>query len=222
MRRMPVPTRREAARAFLSLEPATWSMRHACAVADVAAWLARAASGRGVSVDVAAVEAAALLHDVDKVAGRGPDVRHGDGSASWLEAHGFAELAPLVRDHPVTRLADDADAARLAAAPIEARIVAYADKRAGQRLESMDDRFASWRRRYPAGPADPAPADAAANETAAGERPAGKRGWDHELAERVYERALELERDICSAAGVDPGAVRRLRWSRRALAEARR
>ena len=31
----------------------------------------------------------------------------------------------------------------------EERIVAYADRRAGQRLESMDARFASWRRRYP-------------------------------------------------------------------------
>jgi hypothetical protein len=212
MRRMPVPTRREAARAFLSLDPAAWSVRHACAVADVAAWLARAVSRRGLAVDVAAVETAALLHDVDKVAGRPPDVRHGDGSASWLEAHGFADLAPLVRDHPVTRLADDADAARLASAPIEARIVAYADKRAGQRLESMDDRFASWRRRYPAGPADPA----------SGDRPPGKRGWDQEVAERVDQRALELEREVCAAAGVDPRAVRRLRWSRRALAEARR
>jgi hypothetical protein len=114
-----------------------------------------------------------------------------------------------VRDHPVTRLADDADTARLMSAPLEARIVAYADKRAGQRLESMDERFASWRRRYPEGPA----------ETPAGQPVPGKRGWDHELAERVYERALALEREICEIAGVRPAQVRRLRWSRRALAE---
>ena len=43
-------------------------------------------------------------------------------------------LALLVRDHPVTRLADDEETRRLFAAPLEARIVAYADKRAGQRL----------------------------------------------------------------------------------------
>ncbi len=213
---MPVPTRREAARTFLSLEPPAWSARHACAVADVAAWLAREASRRGAPVDVAAVEAAALLHDVDKIVGRPPEVRHGDGSAAWLEAHGFAELAPLVRDHPVTRLADDGDWSRLASAPLETRIVAYADKRAGQQLQSMDDRFASWRRRYPEGPADPVP----------GLPPSppipGKRGWDHELAERVYQRAQALEREVCAAAGVEPRAVRRLRWSRRALAEAAR
>ena len=112
----------------------------------------------------------------------------------------------------MTRLADDADAARLMAAPLEARIVAYADKRAGQRLQTMDERFASWRRRYPEGPA----------ETSESLPVPGKRGWDHELAERVYERALALEREVCAAAGVQPGDVRRLRWSRRALAVAAR
>ena len=112
----------------------------------------------------------------------------------------------------MTRLADDEDAQRIAAAPLEARIVAYADKRAGQRLGSMDERFASWRRRYPSGPGDPRPADT--------ERPPGKRGWDADLADLVYGRALDLERDVCLAAGVVPTEVRRLRWARRAIAEA--
>ena len=217
MPRMPAPSRAAAARTFLSLDPPAWSARHACAVADVAAWLARAVVRRGLPVDVAAVEAAALLHDVDKVVGRPPEVRHGDGSAAWLAGHGFPTLAPLVRDHPVTRLADDADAARLLDATIEARIVAYADKRAGQRLESMDDRFASWRRRYPAGPADPPSAGAPVPD---GRPVPGKRGWDADVAERVYQRALALERDVCAAAGVEPGEVRRLRWARAALASA--
>jgi len=209
---MSVPTRREAARLFRSLDPAPWSVNHACAVADVAGWLARAAGRNGHAVDSAAVEAAALLHDADKTpGGRQPGIRHGEGSAAWLDANGFAELAPLVRDHPVTRLADDEEAGRLFAAPLEARIVAYADKRAGQRLGSMDDRFASWRRRYPAGPADPAPGTLT-----------GKRGWDQELGERVYQRALDLEREVCAAAGVEPGAVSRLRWGRRAMREASR
>jgi hypothetical protein len=214
---MPVPTRREAARLFRSLDPAPWSVNHACAVADVAAWLARAAARNGHALDVAAVESAALLHDADKTpGGRQPGIRHGDGSAAWLDASGFAELVPLVRDHPVPRLADDEDARRLFAAPLEARIVAYADKRAGQQLQSMDDRFASWRRRYPAGPADPAPGTVAV--PAPGTVP-GKRGWDEEVGERVYQRALHLERDVCGAAGVEPAAVSRLRWARRAMRE---
>ena len=125
---MTVPARREAARLLLSLDPPAWSLRHACAVADVAAFLARRIAGRGTPINVRAVEAAALLHDVDKIpAGRVPGVRHGDGSAAWLEGHDMPELAPLVRDHPVTRLADEADFARLDAASLEAKVVAYAE-----------------------------------------------------------------------------------------------
>jgi hypothetical protein len=239
---MTVPARREAARLLLSLDPPAWALRHACAVADTASWLARAISVRGTPVDVRAVEAAALLHDADKLPGgaRG-GLRHGDGSAAWLSDSGLGELAPLVRDHPVTRLADDADHARLADAALEARIVAYADKRAGQRLEPMADRFASWRRRYPSGPADPSPAEEPvapgytsgdASGVRAGvpprdasthdDRPPTGRGWAGETSARVEARALELEREICRLAGVEPDAVRRNRWARRALREAAR
>ena len=159
------------------------------------------------------MEAAALLHDVDKLPRAGADVRlpHGEGAADWLAAHGMGELAPLVRDHPVTHLADDAVAARLAAAPLEARIVAYADKRAGQRLEPMDARFASWRRRYPTGPGE--------HVRPRGGGPTGT-GWDDATASLVVARARDLERQVCASAGVAPSDVARLRWSRRALREA--
>jgi hypothetical protein len=212
---MTIPTRREAARLLLSLDPPEWSVRHACAVADIAGWLARAIHRNGTSCDVRAVEAAALLHDVDKIpAGRGAGTRHGDGSAAWLAAHGMPELGSLVRDHPVSRYADDADTERLRAAPLEARVIAYADKRAGQRIEPMDARFASWRRRYPSGPGEPV--------LAPGDRPPRGPGWDDETARRVEARAAELEREICGLAGVAPAGVRRLRWTRRALREAAR
>ncbi|MCJ7711743.1 MAG: hypothetical protein MUQ32_13045, partial [Chloroflexi bacterium] len=81
-------------------------------------------------------------------------------------------------------------------APLEARIVAYADKRAGQRLEPMTQRFEGWRRRYPVG------------------------GWDDAAADLLEDRARELELDVCAAAAVRPADVRRLRWSRRALRDA--
>ena len=210
---MTVPGRREAARLLLSLEPPAWFLRHACAVADVAAWLAARAAARGVAVDRRAGETAALLHDVDKLASAGADARlpHGEGSAAWLESHGLPELAPLVRHHPVTCLADDALAARLATAPLEARLVAYADKRAGQRLESMDTRFASWRRRYPTGPGEHIRRGAGG--------PTGA-GWDDTVAALVDARAHDLEREVCALAGTAPEAVARLRWSQRALREA--
>jgi len=202
---MTIPSRSEAARLLRSLEPPEWFLRHACAVADVAAWLARRAAARGLDVDPVLVDTGALLHDVDKlpageirsVVGPRSAMRHGDGSAAWFEQRGWEELAPVVRDHPVTRLADPGYESWVASAPLEALIVAYADKRAGQRLVSMAERFASWHRRYPTGE------------------------WSDGVAWHLVEtRARELERVVCAAAGVEPAEVRRLRWARRALREA--
>jgi hypothetical protein len=132
--------------------------------------------------------------EIRSAAGPRSGLRHGDGSAAWLESRGWGELAAVVRDHPVTRLADPGYEAWVASASLEALIVAYADKRAGQRLGPMAERFASWNKRYAA----------------------GSRWGDHEAA-LIEVRAAELERVVCAAAGVDPADVRRLRWSRRAL-----
>lgn len=205
---MTVPGRREAAQLLMSLDPPEWFLRHACAVADVAGGLARRAAANGRALDPALVEAAALLHDVDKLPSvEVPGHRHGDGSAAWLAARGWAELGPVVRDHPVTRLAEPGHDAWLAGASLETRIVAYADKRAGQRLEPMRERFASWRRRYPPG-------------SGARVKRTGGTAWDEETMRLVEARSAALEADVCAAAGVRPDEVRRLRWSRRALREA--
>ena len=70
--------------------------------------------------------------------------------------------------------------------------MAYADKRAGQRLESMDARFGSWRRRYPA-------------------------TWTDADLRTVRARADRLEADVCRAAGVAPADVACLAWTGAAL-----
>ncbi len=112
----------------------------------------------------------------------------------------------MIEGHPVTRLADAAWFDRwIDEAPPEALIVAYADKRAGQRLETMADRFESWERRYP-------PAQRA-------ERPRGS--WTAETLRLVRLRADELERRVCSVAGIEAAEVRRLEWTGRAIAAAR-
>lgn len=126
---------------------------------------------------------------------------HGDGSAEWLTRHGHPELARAVANHPVTRLADPERFRRWSAfASREERIVAYADKRAGQRLEPMNARFASWRRRYP---------------------PANGTGWDDVSLRTIRAAAARLEADVCRAARVQPADVRRLAWTGPALAAAR-
>jgi hypothetical protein len=180
-------------------------VRHARAVAEVAGWLAARTAGRGTPVDRRLVETAALLHDVDKLLPAGHPargLRHGAGSAAWLTERGHAELGPVVTDHPVTRLVDGPAFRRWLAVTgpggAAARIVAYADKRAGQRLGPMSARFGSWTRRYPDAP-----------------------GWDDVVRAEVAARAVVLETDVCAAAGVRPADVRRLAWTGRALRAAR-
>ena len=196
---MSVPGRVAAAALLSSLDPPPWFMAHARAVGEVAAFLAARISAAGIAVDRALVEAAALLHDVDKILPADDPARalpHGLGSAQWLSERGHPELARSVASHPVTRLADGEAFRRWAAfASREERIVAYADKRAGQRLESMDARFASWRRRYPD-------------------------SWDDAAWRSVRARAERLETDVCRAAGIAPLEVRRLPWTGAALRSA--
>jgi HD domain len=196
---MTVPERADAASLLLSLHPNPRLLRHSRAVAEVAAWLAARIVANGIAIDRRASETGGLLHDVDKALPRSDPLRalrHGEGSAAWLTARGHPELAPVVADHPVTRLADDADFERLISTDgLEARVVSYADKRAAQRLAPMSARFASWARRYP------------------GRRPPN-------VEQLVLDRAARIEREVCSAAGVDPRAVGRLRWTADALAAA--
>jgi hypothetical protein len=151
------------------------------------------------------VESAGLLHDIDKLPAANVELngqRHAEGSAAWLGAHGYAELAPVVAGHPVTLLADRGWFDEwLATARPEALIVAYADKRAGQRLEPMADRFASWERRYPP-------------RTRAGR---SRASWSEEMVAAVWRRSEALELRVCEMAGVAPDQVRRLPWTARAI-----
>ena len=153
-------------------------------------------SARGVAVDARLAESAALLHDLDKALPAGDPCRalgHGAGGAAWLRDHELGELAEAVTSHPVWVLGNaESYEAWAAATSLEARLVAYADKRALQDLVSLDARFERWQRRYPDSPMEPV----------------------------AYERARRLERELCALASVVPEAVARLPWVDEALRQA--
>jgi putative nucleotidyltransferase with HDIG domain len=217
---MTVPGRREALQLLLSLDPPPWHLRHSRGVAETAGWVAARIAARGIPVNRPLVESAALLHDIDKLLPPTDPVRalpHGDAGAAWLTRSGYPELARAVANHPVTRLADEARYARWSAfATREERIVAYADKRCGQRLEPMAGRFGEWERRHP--PAEDRPeARDDAGRSVRDEGPHAARvpatAWTKATLARVWSRAVRLEADVCRAAGVEPSEVRRLRWT---------
>ncbi|MDL2334951.1 MAG: HD domain-containing protein [Chloroflexota bacterium] len=147
-----------------------------------------AIKSRGVEVNSDLAEGAALLHDIDK--GLPPDdpyraLGHGAAGAQWLTDHGYSELAPAIRDHPVNVIGNAASYDEWAASQsLEAQLVAYSDKRAHQDIVTLDERFERWFKRYPDNPMEPI----------------------------AYERFQRLERELCEMAGVAPQDVRRLAW----------
>jgi predicted hydrolase (HD superfamily) len=187
-----IPTRREAASLLLRLKPNERFISHVAAVADVGSFLADRARANGRAVEIGLVESAALLHDIDKLfPERGkPGWVHGETGARWLADGGHPELAPPVAAHPVTRLRDQPYEEWRRGLSIEALLVAYADKRANQRLEPMSVRFARWHRKYP----------------------------DYrESLQDAWQSALRLEGAVCEVAGIEPGQVQRRHWARRAI-----
>ncbi|MEO8625109.1 MAG: HD domain-containing protein [Candidatus Limnocylindrales bacterium] len=143
---------------------------------------------RGVTLDSDLAEGAALLHDIDKAMRPDDPYRalgHGAAGAAWLTDHGYVELAPAVRDHPVNVIGSAASYEDWAATQIlEARLVTYSDKRCHEDVVSLDERFERWFKRYPDNPMEPI----------------------------AYERFQRLERELCDMAGVDPQDVQRLSW----------
>jgi predicted hydrolase (HD superfamily) len=147
-------------------------------------------------VDRRLIETAGLLHDIDKALPTDHPLRslgHGEAGAAWLRDAGHAELSRAVAAHPVMRLESPEAMRWVADGPLEERIVAYADKRATQRVVSLEQRFARWRDKHP----------------------------DHaaalEHAQRIAER---LEETLCTAIGISPQDVERLSWVEEALAHA--
>ncbi len=194
---MTVPTRAEALALLLSTQPSERLLQHVTVVAEVAGFLAHRAARAGLAVDRRLVETAALLHDIDKALPADDPVRelgHGRAGAAWLRAAGHAELARPVAAHPVMQLDEPGAHEWLVSAPLEDRIVCYADKRATQRVVSLDQRFARWARRHP------------------------------EYEERLRATlvtARQLEAQVCAAVGIRPEDVERLPWVADAMARAR-
>jgi putative nucleotidyltransferase with HDIG domain len=185
---MAVPTRTEALSLLMSTSPSPRLLQHMTVVAEVASFLAHRATRAGVALDRRLVETAALLHDVDKALP--PDhplksLGHGPAGAAWLTEAGHPELARTLIAHPVTRLNDPDAETWVVEAPIEERIVTYADKRATQRVVSLEQRFERWCRKHP--------------------------DYRNNL-DGAYATAQRLETTLCTAIGIEPTDVERLRW----------
>jgi putative nucleotidyltransferase with HDIG domain len=123
---------------------------HSEGVARVAVAAAGLVAEAQIPVDGALVEAAALLHDIDKLEIRRTGGEHGIVAARRLEALGYEELAMPVASHPITALLDDERF------PIgwPSVLVAVADRHVAQAFMTIDERLDDMQQRHPQHAAD--------------------------------------------------------------------
>jgi putative nucleotidyltransferase with HDIG domain len=118
---------------------------HSEGVARVAVAAAALVAEAQIPVDGALVEAAALLHDIDKLEVRRTGGEHGIVGARRLEAMGYPELAMPVASHPITSLLDD-DRFPIGWPSV---IVAVADRHVAQEFMTVDERLDDMKQRHP-------------------------------------------------------------------------
>jgi len=118
---------------------------HSEGVARVAVAAAGLVAEAGIPIDGALLEAAALLHDIDKVEIRRTGGEHGIVGARRLEAMGYFELAVPVASHPITALLDD-DRFPIGWPSV---LVAVADRHVAQGFMTIDERLDDMKARHP-------------------------------------------------------------------------
>lgn len=118
---------------------------HSTGVARVAVAGAALLAEARIPIDGALVEAAALLHDIDKLEIRRTGGEHGIAGARRLTAAGYPELAMPVASHPVSCLLDDDRFPR----GWPSVLVAVADRHVAQEFVTVDERLDDMKLRHP-------------------------------------------------------------------------
>jgi putative nucleotidyltransferase with HDIG domain len=142
---MAVPDRDAVHRLLDEADLPTGIRVHADGVARVARAGAGLVAEAGIPVDGWLVEAAALLHDIDKPEVRRTGGEHGIVGARRISEAGHEELAMPIASHPVTALLDDERF------PIgwPSVLVAVADRHVAQEFLTVDERLDDMKARHP-------------------------------------------------------------------------
>ena len=142
---MAVPNRDTARQLLADAELPDGIVVHSEGVARVAVAAAGLVAEASIPVDRALVEAAALLHDIDKAEIRRTGGEHGLVGALRLEALGYPELAMPVASHPLHALLDE-DRHPIGWPSV---LVAVADRHVGQAFMTVDERLDDMKARHP-------------------------------------------------------------------------
>lgn len=140
---MAVPTRSECLKLMRKTQMPPHIQKHSLLVADIALYLTRLLNQNSVKLNLAIVEAGALLHDIAKAQSISTGVRHESMGAQLLHEWGYLQLAAIVHDHV------NLDLVRLNGPITESLVVNYADKRVKHdEIVSLQNRFYDLIERY--------------------------------------------------------------------------
>lgn len=119
-------------------------LRHSELVARVALFIGRRLNKHGQNLDLALVEAGALLHDIAKTECLETKQNHAHSGGELVRALGYQLVADIVRQH----ICLDRDIMALDVIT-EAALVNYADKRVKhEEVVSIEERFRDVKERY--------------------------------------------------------------------------
>lgn len=114
---------------------------HVGLVAEVALGLAQQMyQCTNVPIDQLLLQAAALLHDIDKNIPKLSGEKHPDTAVRILREEGMEEVAAIVKTHPLHAILDPA----ITPASLEEKILFLADKMVKYEIIGVDARFRLW------------------------------------------------------------------------------
>lgn len=135
-----IPSRNQCMLLFDRYQLSSQKRIHVEEVTKLALYFTQKLQERGISVNESLVEAAALLHDIDKSAPKKEGERHPDAAVRILKEIGFAEVAEVVKRHSLHNILDP----ELAPRTWEEKIVYLADKMTKYEVIGVDHRFKLW------------------------------------------------------------------------------
>lgn len=175
-----IPDSTEITRLWQVYNLPPYKQQHSRLVAQLAVWFAQELSkvDSTIHIDISLLEAAALLHDIDKMAPKRKGEHHPDAGVRILHEEGYHEIADIVRTHPLHAILDQS----IAPKSWEERLLYLADKMVKLDIITVDKRFALWR-------AESLPPDALS------------------VLDASYPLVKSLEREILSKIGKQPEEI---------------
>ncbi len=140
---MKIPTEKQCFALLEKYEVPGNVIRHSVLVDRVCMYIGKRLAEKGISVNLELLHAAGLLHDIAKIWCLGKKEKyHGKEGRIILEREGFPEVGKIVEVHQMKELIDGT------LTSWEGKILNYADKRAGDKISPLGERFAYFRERY--------------------------------------------------------------------------